>query len=267
MYVSFRPLRSSPFIRTNRKSTLVAPTPSSLVVEDLSKLAQEMGSPSSEKSDFDPSVDPFNLHPSANNSPMNASFPKRPRAWSVGPPEADTRFLVPAARRPGSENGARGRVVSNPEETSNGPKIFVDAVEEIDQEAIAADEAPPSVIEDDLFSEPDKIMDPIPQEVPPVGPVTDASEPQFAEEGHPLRNLISLDTLPLSPKAHGESDNFASPTTRTSTIHRDSGAPDATDPSLEYDLDRKPCLYCRLCRADPCQDITATFCGHVFCNS
>ena len=25
-------------------------------------------------------------------------------------------------------------------------------------------------------------------------------------------------------------------------------------------------FYCRICRADPCQDITATACGHVFCN-
>jgi Zinc finger, C3HC4 type (RING finger) len=26
-------------------------------------------------------------------------------------------------------------------------------------------------------------------------------------------------------------------------------------------------FYCRICRADPCHDITATACGHVFCNA
>ena len=29
----------------------------------------------------------------------------------------------------------------------------------------------------------------------------------------------------------------------------------------------KPYFYCRICQADPCHDITATACGHVFCNA
>jgi hypothetical protein len=29
---------------------------------------------------------------------------------------------------------------------------------------------------------------------------------------------------------------------------------------------RPSSFYCRICRADPCHDITATACGHVFCN-
>ena len=24
-------------------------------------------------------------------------------------------------------------------------------------------------------------------------------------------------------------------------------------------------LHCRLCKSDPCVDVTATFCGHIFC--
>ena len=33
----------------------------------------------------------------------------------------------------------------------------------------------------------------------------------------------------------------------------------------EY-VSKKSLLYCRLCNNDPCVDVTATFCGHVFCN-
>ena len=48
---------------------------------------------------------------------------------------------------------------------------------------------------------------------------------------------------------------------------------DVDDPRVPDDLStptevkEPPPLHCRSCKADSCEDITATMCGHVFCNS
>lgn len=104
--------------------------------------------------------------------------------------------------------------------------------------------------------------------------LTQDSDTQFIEENHPLGNLISLDSplgatpwqhtlAPLSPPPspghneqhgpiHGVQSLFTQPTSPV--------------PSRSTSQRSRPVrMHCRLCMLDPCEDVTATFCGHVFC--
>lgn len=104
--------------------------------------------------------------------------------------------------------------------------------------------------------------------------LTQDSDTQFIEENHPLGNLISLDSplvatpwqhtlAPLSPPpspghneqqglTHGVHTLFTQPTSPMSSRSTSQGS-------------RSVRMHCRLCMLDPCEDATATFCGHVFC--
>ncbi|KAI5120705.1 hypothetical protein M0805_007667 [Coniferiporia weirii] len=222
------------------------PSPPPLVIEDLTQLAQEMCfSPY----DSDPFADPFNLHPSCTNSPINASFPKRPRAWSVGPPEPEPSGVAPAKEV--SHSGKRG--AGGAEETgeaAGGP---------------SAENQQEDVIEDDLFSEAqdDDGKDENAEETE-IEMVQTPLVARFAEEGHPLRKFISLE----SPKVSRQNSSAPlSPPPSPGQQQEAYADLVAADP-LEEPENRGPDgirMHCRLCYDDPCRDATATFCGHIFC--
>ncbi|KAI0064889.1 hypothetical protein BV25DRAFT_1822659 [Artomyces pyxidatus] len=67
-------------------------------------------------------------------------------------------------------------------------------------------------------------------------------------KGSPLQSIVDLDTPTPSPRTPSVSPAAARLARRT------------TKSTLSP-------FYCRVCRADPCVEITATVCGHVFCNS
>ncbi|EJD07071.1 uncharacterized protein FOMMEDRAFT_152423 [Fomitiporia mediterranea MF3/22] len=241
------------------------PSPPTLLAEDLTKVAMELCSPSTPGSDFDPLADPFELHPSANNSPMSVTFPRRSRAWSVGVPEkTDTRFLAPippirqtVPRKEEKENKEPDSVVASQSKAGE---------EELDPVAIAADEPLATVIEEDLFSEPDEILEPIHQVSKPVGQSLDEAEARFAEEGHPLRSFITLDTLPGDAHVREQPNDGIPLSSPRASDQREVGSAGTPNPAgLHSNPGRKPLLYCRICQVDPCCDTTATFCGHVFC--
>src|SRR5262245_38804854 len=67
---------------------------------------------------------------------------------------------------------------------------------------------------------------------------------------HPGAHVDTLDD-------HIDHDPHHSPKSlRSSTSLSHSPAPDADTPRL----------HCRRCHANPCKDLTATMCGHIFCN-
>ena len=100
---------------------------------------------------------------------------------------------------------------------------------------------------------------------------------QFIEENHPLGNLITLDSpliaspwrpslSPLSPPpSPGHNEQVTSTHDIGALFARpcdSSSSPRSATSNRENPPIR---IHCRLCMRDPCEDATATFCGHVFC--
>ncbi|KAL5486258.1 hypothetical protein ACEPAI_7304 [Sanghuangporus weigelae] len=232
--------------------TEICPASPTLLVEDLTKIAEEMCSPSTTDGEFyDSSADPFELHPSANNSPMSATFPKRLRAWSLSDAPYDSRFLSPSRSKIGLDHT---KVIQEDRKLND---VIGGENEEPDEAAVTADESQPRAIEEDLFSEPDETMEHVPHGIEPV---IESEEARFAEEGHPLRSLISLDTLPLTDKV---------PNLPNRSEHSFPSRSDSNDTAASGEHEAVPgrCpLRCRICQLDPCKEVTATFCGHIFCH-
>lgn len=173
------------------------------MIEDLTQLAHEICvSPYGDQND--PFADPFELHPSATNTPIDTSFTTRPRAWSIGPPE---------------------------------PLPVEDTGEEEAMEGTREIEG---------------------QEYQPITTISERSEgnnafsglssPQLAEEYHPMRKMVTLQSPAVSRQ-------WTSTTSSTSASRQPTTSTPASVPKL----------HCRLCSADPCREPAATFCGHVFC--
>ncbi|KAL5504370.1 hypothetical protein ACEPAH_8444 [Sanghuangporus vaninii] len=232
--------------------TEICPASPTLLVEDLTKLAEEMCSPSTTDGEFyDSRADPFELHPSANNSPMSATFPKRPRAWSLSEAPYDSRFLYPSRSKINSDHT---EVIQEDRKPND---VIGEENGEPDEAAVTADEPQPRAIEEDLFSEPEETTERVPHTIEPV---IEFEEARFAEEGHPLRSLISLDTLPLTDKDPNLPDR---------SEHSFPSRSDSNDiaASGEHEAVLRRCpLRCRICQLDPCKEVTATFCGHIFCH-
>lgn len=175
--------------------------PPALVIEDLTQLAHEICAPPYGDQN-DPFADPFELHPSATNTPIDTNFNIRPRAWSIGPPE----------REPVEIDREEEAKATTQDESRDGPGL-----------------SPTSVKSEERNS------------------YSSLSSPQFAEEYHPLRKMVTLQ----SPAASRQWSRTTS----------SSGPQDANLSTAAI----TPKLHCRLCSANPCREPTATFCGHVFC--
>ncbi|KAL5525544.1 hypothetical protein ACEPAG_6880 [Sanghuangporus baumii] len=244
--------REIPNVLTKILRTEICPASPTLLIEDFTKFAEEMCSPSTTNGEFyDSSADPFELHPSANNSPMSATFPKRPRAWSLSEAPYDSRFLSPSRSEIGSDHT---RVIQEDRKLND---VIGGENEEPDEAAVTADESQPRAIEEDLFSEPDETIEHVRHGIEPV---IESEEARFAEEGHPLRSLISLDTLPLTDK---------DPNLPNRSEHSFPSRSDSNDTAASGEHEAVPgrCpLRCRICQLDPCKEVTATFCGHIFCH-
>lgn len=191
---------------------------------------------------------------------MDTTFPKRPRAWSIGLSTSGSLLAVPPTPHAPQKTGGH----SDAQKADKMPTNIEDIDDELDEEAITADEPPPTIIEEDLFS--DSEADPSKNINVPIIEGNNAdvhksdnesntvvinslAEPRFAEEGHPLHSIISLNTR--SPML---------PLPSVSPLTQRNGARNETETHLPLSL------HCRICRNAVCKDITATFCGHVFCN-
>lgn len=104
---------------------------------------------------------------------------------------------------------------------------------------------------------------------------TQDSGTQFIEENHPLGNLISLDSplvatpwqhnlAPLSPPPSPGHDEHQEITHDVQALFTHSNSP-SSSPRSANQASTPVKMHCRLCMLDPCEDPTATFCGHVFC--
>ncbi|THG96989.1 hypothetical protein EW145_g7682 [Phellinidium pouzarii] len=212
------------------------PSPPPLIIEDLTQLAREM---CTSPYDNDPFADPFNLHPSCSNSPMDATFVKRPRAWSIGPPEPE-----PVAPADG-ESDFEDRRGFGAEEADDDASSSVDGLEQDD-------------IRDDLFSEAHESDDDVDAEGEMQHTPTAA---RFVEEGHLLRSRLSLDNSKVSRQS-SSGPLLPPPSPGHEEMHTQSDEASSRDigpqrPGLK--------MHCRICYDDPCRDIAATFCGHIFC--
>ena len=154
---------------------------------------------------------------------------------------------------------------------------------------MALDEAPPADIEIDLFSDDDGVGDSsalnepsspvtafesLPSNNSPASLGTEERQiPGFAEDGHPLGSLI---TLGVNDHQAGDLDVPAhSAHIQQSPFHNANGlAPDPLDDTASPSTSSSPSsdeetilpFKCRIChKTPPRNDVSATFCGHVFC--
>ncbi|KAH8112684.1 hypothetical protein DFH11DRAFT_1606432 [Phellopilus nigrolimitatus] len=212
------------------------PSPPPLIMEDLTQLAREM---CSSPLDDDPFADPFDLHPSCGNSPMDARFSAqisgRPRAWSIGLSDPVSDPIEPL------ESSFKFEKLKRLTDTS---------AEEVFEDVPVVNEHDHAVIEDDLFSEQEEEM------------VRSPVAARFVEEDHPLRGLISLESTKAITRQSSSGPLSPPPSPGQEMVYVES-----VEALLEDTEPHTPGLklHCRLCQSDPCQDVTATFCGHIFC--
>ena len=256
----------------------------------MTQVTLDLGSPTSDVAYSEDNTDtesayfdPFDLHPSRTASPVSATFPKRPRAWSFG----HDSLRVPdfASEHRGDEDDDEHSEACS----HHSPPIEDEGNGGVDEEALALDEALPADIETDLFLDEDAALNSdVPHE--PLSPVTAfesfSSEessftaigdtephlPTFAEDDHPLKCLITLDTT--DDRYHDDVVSHAerrrSPPSRNldeaaPAIQEQSSHSFATSVTPSGEGSRLP-FVCRVCLKPPPRDnVSATFCGHIFC--
>lgn len=212
-------------------------------MNDLAWLAQEMCSPDIRENATP--TDSF-YQASHSSSPVEARYSqkKQPRNILNGddvPTAIDDDFFFEANTLTSSSSNAAGDILSNTNITPDFDFDF-DAVSPIENG------------DNNISPHPDGT--------------------QFVEENHPLHDLLTLQSPMLSTQwmrpsaslSHPPPPEQAQSRTRMSSRTTNTRSNDSSHSSPRSPPRSSHRLHCRLCQADPCVNMTASLCGHIFCH-